>query len=350
MKIPFREIFPPLSVFYILVAYILASLIWWSMLHMRKNKSEFENKATIMRLMAERQGRHPEDVIHSVEYRDLEKKMHRQNQMIYGEGIIFLLILFVGAYQVHSGLRKEIALNRQQRNFLLSITHELKSPLASIKLTLQTLIQRQLSPDRSKGLLNNSLQDTERLSTLVDNLLMAAKLESQSVQYLPEEQSLNGIVEEVFFHLKNRGNLARQIELELEEDLGISGDRLALVTIVSNLVENAIKYSGEGDIVGAQAFRSAKKLILRVYDTGIGIEAAEKDKVFEKFYRVGNEDTRRTKGTGLGLYLVRQLVRLHKGTINVSDNVPKGTVFTLEFPYREFAEASSPMLTKKSKA
>lgn len=315
-----------------LVAYILASLLWWSMLHIRKNKSEFEDRTTIMRLTAERMGINSEGVSNSIEFQELENQLTRQNRMIYGEGLIFLLILFIGAYQVHAGLRKEIALNRQQRNFLLSITHELKSPLASIKLTLQTIVRRQLDPDRARGLLNNSLKDTERLSGLVENLLMAAKLDGESVDFLPEQQSVNQIVEEVMAHYQNKSDRPRNIEIKLEDDLFISGDRMALSTIVSNLVENAIKYSNSGDLVGAQAFQSGSKIVLRIYDTGIGISDAEKSKIFGKFYRVGNEDTRRTKGTGLGLFLVRQLVHLHKGEITVSDNVPKGTVFTIEFP------------------
>lgn len=305
------------------------------MLHIRKNKAEFENQTTIMRLMAERKGISSEGVMNSLEYKEIEDKLARQNRMIYGEGAIFLLILFIGAYQVHSGLRKEIALNRQQRNFLLSISHELKSPLSSIKLTLQTIIKRQLDPERARGLINNSLKDTERLAGLVDNLLMAAKLDGESVDFLPEDLSVNSVVEEVMAHYENKSDRPRKIELKLGEGLYVPGDRMALLTIVSNLLENAIKYSADGDLIGAQTFKSGNKVMIRIYDTGIGITDLEKTKIFGKFYRVGNEDTRQTKGTGLGLFLVRQLVHLHKGEIVVSDNVPKGTVFTIQLPSAE---------------
>ena len=332
MKSLFRSLFQPLFVFYILVAYILATFFWWSTLHFQKNEDSFEANIYILSLEYKEEGKPAAEIAESREYLELVEKKRRQDFMIIGEGIAFLLILALGIFRIHSGFRRELLLNRQQRNFLLSITHELKSPIASIKLALQTLTKRKLSEENQAKLVNNSLQDTERLKNLVDNLLMAAKLDGESVVFAQESQNLSNVLVRIVNGFQNKHSKERTIDYDIDPALMVLGDRTALSSVFINLVENAIKYSEPGDTIFIKAFAKEEKVIVKISDTGLGIEEEEKKKIFNKFYRVGNEDTRKTKGTGLGLFIVRQLIKLHKGNIWVTNNKPKGSIFNITLP------------------
>ncbi len=280
----------------------------------------------------ERNGLDPMMVVHAPQYKALQEKLKKQNMMILGEGFIFFILLFLGTYKIHAGFRKELTLNRQQRNFLLSITHELKSPIASIKLSLQTMFNRKLDKNQQERLLQNSLKDTERLQNLVNNLLLAAKLDNQTVTFAYEQHNLSNLLQQIAEKFTINGAIKRHFHLDIEPQIFIKGDRTALSSIFHNLIENAIKYSSNHDDILVKAFIQNNQTIVEISDTGIGIPDKEKKKVFKKFYRIGNEDTRKTKGTGLGLFIVRELVELHSGYITLKDHEPKGTTFQITFP------------------
>lgn len=332
MSFNFKYLFQPLFVFYVLVVYIFASFIWWSMLHVQKNQQTFQDQKMIMELQYEKSGLPKDAVLHSPQYTALQKNLQTQNMMIFGEGIVFLILLFIGTYKIHAGFRKELVLNRQQRNFLLSITHELKSPIASIKLALQTMYTRNLSPNQQERLLQNSLKDTERLQNLVNNLLLAAKLDNQTVTFAYEQQNISNLLQNIADKFTINVGIKRTFHIDLTPELYIKGDRTALSSIFHNLIENAIKYSIENDAIIVKSFVKNQQVIVQVSDTGIGIPDKEKKNVFKKFYRIGNEDTRKTKGTGLGLFIVQELVELHGGHITLKNNQPKGTTFQVNFP------------------
>ncbi len=319
-------------VFYVLVIYILASFVWWSVLHVRKNEQIFNDKIKILQFEYERAGLDPANIKSSDSFLAMQEKQKKQNLMIMGEGLVFLLLLGMGIYRIQSGFNKEIQLNRQQRNFLLSITHELKSPLAGIKLALQTIFKHELPREQNLKLLSNSLNDTDRLQNLVDNLLMAAKLENQNITFAKEEQNLSNLLSNIATKFSGDLNLKRQFSAEIGADLITKGDRTALNSVFINLIENAIKYSVKDDKIGITAKKVNDQILVYICDTGIGISDTEKKKVFKKFYRVGNEDTRKTKGTGLGLFIVKELVEFHGGQISIKNNKPKGTIFKIVFP------------------
>jgi len=327
-----QKIFRPLVIFYFLVVYIFASFIWWSYLLNRKNVESFKKDVKILQLTYEKQGINSNSIYTSSEYLNLENAKKRQRTMILGEGLVFFLLLSTGAFQIHRSFRREIELNRQQRNFILSITHELKSPLAGIKISIETLINRILDREKSMRLLQNARKDTERLGTLVDNILMAAKIENEAVTFTKEELDLTALVKELVEHYKIKYEGLGVISLDYLERKVIIGDPMSFNSIVSNLIENAIKYSGENFKIEVSIHESGSSLILEVADNGIGIPDSDKRKVFRKFYRVGQEDTRRSKGTGLGLYLIKELVQMYNGKINILDNVPHGTIFRISFP------------------
>jgi signal transduction histidine kinase len=286
---------------------------------------------------------------------ELEQNYQRQRWMILGEAGVFVISLMIGIWLINRGYYKEIMSAQQRRNFLLSITHELKSPIASVKLVLETLKKRKtLGPDHVDKLCENGLREADRLNNLVSDLLLASRVEA-AYQAHPEwidlEEMLSEIVEK-----KRISHPEALISLEFEPSgLWAEADHLGLQAIAVNLIENAVKYSPQPARIDIRVFldKEKKSICLQVGDQGIGIPENEKKRIFEKFYRIGNEDTRKTKGTGLGLYIVDQIVRLHKGKIILSDNTPRGTIFQLELPVPHMlddqAEKNSPLEAKTLK-
>ena len=251
--------------------------------------------------------------------------------MILGEGAVFILIFLVGAWHLHKALKKERKLQVQQKNFLLSVTHELKSPLASIKLYLQTILKRDLERDQIKSFLNNSLKDIERLDDLVENILIASKIENKSYSFPKEDLNFSSLIEKIAERLQIHTCSTQTIKTEVEPDVHIHGDRFALTSVVTNLIENAVKYSPPCSEIGVKLKKINGTICFQVADRGIGIKDEEKLRIFDKFYRVGSEETRKTKGTGLGLYIVKEVLNNHHAQIKVKNNHPTGTVFEVTF-------------------
>jgi signal transduction histidine kinase len=217
-------------------------------------------------------------------------------------------------------------LNKQQNNFLLSVTHELKTPIAAIKLIGETMKRRVLPQEKQVELLENILENATRLQDMTENMLTAMQMENNRYNIRKEEINLSEIVCEV----KKNFEIKNEIRGEIEKDLMYYGDPVLLKMTLNNLVENAIKYS-DNQPVEINLFQKNSDLIIEVKDNGIGIPKGLRKKVFKKFYRVEDEETRETKGSGLGLFIVKQAVEKHKGKITISDNLPTGTVFTLSF-------------------
>ncbi|MBC7863504.1 MAG: HAMP domain-containing histidine kinase, partial [Bacteroidia bacterium] len=255
----------------------------------------------------------------------VKKKQHSRIAMIIGEGSVFIILLSVGIYRVKKSFQKETLLAKQQKNFMLSVTHELKTPLAAIKLNLQTIQLRDLEKQKQQELIANCLRETDRLNQLIENVLLAARLENSELSFHKEKLNLTEFLEQ---HLRTTFNDAR-IEKKITSDIFVNADKIALSSLISNLIENALKYSEKNIIVSL--FLKDGSPCLQVEDQGAGIPEAEKENVFKKFYRLGNEETRRTKGTGLGLFIVKFIAEQHNISIKLTDNTPKGSVFQLIF-------------------
>jgi signal transduction histidine kinase len=307
--------------------YIMVAFIWWSVLLNRKNieLNEAETEVLYLKTIPKLD---ETAFLATPQYLALKTKHERQTNMILGEGITLIIGLVCGLWFIHRSFKREIALNNQQRNFLLSITHELKSPIASIQLVLDTFKKRKLDEKQTQMLSLSAANETERLNELVNNLLLSAKLETV---YEPFYESINlqSVIDDIVGKLKLRFPKAT---FSFDESFPVLvGDRQGVRSVFNNLLENAAKYSSKPDI-HIQNKVEHNKFVFEIKDNGVGIPLDEKDKIFDKFYRVGNEDTRRTKGTGLGLYIVNQILKAHKGSIQVLDNEPQGTVFKITFP------------------
>lgn len=314
----------PLGVFYLLVIYILLQFSWWAYLLVELNKEVYSQKTEIVALTK------PNDLEGTKPV--LSGELRRRWLMIVGEGVVFVIILGFGIFKTRQSFYKEFALARQQKNFLLSITHEFKSPLAAIKLNLQTLQKRELEKVQSASIISNSIYETDRIHNLIENALLAARIESHNFQLYKEEFNLTDCIRSSVQNRMIPGNVVHRIELNLQEGIYIKGDALAISSLVLNIVENAEKYSPANSPVQITLVADKKQAIFTVSDFGIGIKDSEKPKIFQKFYRVGNEETRNTKGTGLGLYIVCHIVDFHHGEVKVSDNSPGGTIFKVTLP------------------
>ncbi len=309
-----------------LIGYMVLAFGWWAVLLWRSNDRQFDLEVELLR------HNHPEIVQLDTDkmYLDLKAKHDRYGWMVIGEGLFFTGCLMAGFMVVRRTLRKELQMTRQRRNFLLSITHELKSPIASIRLVLETFAKRELNREQTLKMSAAALRDATRLQNLVQDLLLAARLED-SWRPLHEPMRLIGLVSECSDALKLRFTKANIIN-DVPADLPLlQADKSGMTSVIMNLLENALKYSPENEPVTVKAaMMPGGKMSIQVADKGKGIPAEERSSVFTKFYRLGNEETRVSTGTGLGLYIVQQVIHAHGGTIQIVDNPGGGTIFILE--------------------
>ena len=306
-------------VYWFLLTYIVTALIFWFLSLVRQSTQMSEYKLLQLKKDA------PD---YSTRVNAIEDEERRKIAQYIGEGSTFLLLILVGAVFVYQATRRQILLNTQQQNFMMAITHELKTPIAITKLNIETLLKRKLEESQQEKLLNNALQESNRLNDLCDNILLASQIDAGD--YLPDKEMINlgELVQESAAYFKTRFPY-QLIEETIEENIYVKGDRLLLQLAVNNLIENAIKYSEKQKPVTILLQKSNAETQLLVKDLGKGIARQEKKKVFEKFYRAGDENTRNTKGTGLGLYLTKKIIKDHNGNITVQDNTPSGCIFAI---------------------
>jgi signal transduction histidine kinase len=271
----------------------------------------------------------PEQVI--AEGNSINEKLHKRWVMISSEGAVFIGLLMIGFFQIRKTFKKEKELAARQTNFLLSVTHELKSPIASAKLQLQTLQKHELEKERKQEIIANAIKDTDRLNNLVENILLAAKIDNSTFHLHLQDTDLSAYIRDNMTQMITLFNYKQKVLLDIYPGIHLPIDRTTFPSIIINLFENAVKYSPSDSTITISLSKKEEKVKLCVINEGKSIASEDKTKIFEKFYRVGNEDTRQTKGTGLGLYIVKHIVQQHNGTILLKDNVPKGSIFEVSF-------------------
>ena len=307
-------------IYWILLAYIVAALVWWFIALNKQNQqmTQFERQQL--------NATDPSYYNKLAKIRDDEK---RKTAQYIGEGAIFFLLIAAGAVFIFRAVRRQLRQSQQQQNFLVAITHELKTPIAVAKLNLETLLKRKLDEGQHARLIQNTLEEANRLNALCNNLLLSSQIEAGGYNASFEEinfsQLVNSCVKDFTLRFPQRAILAK-----INEELFVNGDQLLLQMAINNLIDNALKYSPKESPATIILEGANKHLQLKVRDLGKGIESNEKQKIFNKFYRVGNIATRGAKGTGLGLYLTKKIIRQHHGNIFVSDNEPNGSTFTVE--------------------
>lgn len=316
------------TIYLLLLAYIIAALVFWGFSLDRQSKIIFERDITHLRSSVDSS---KNAAFFNAQLKAFEEKREKRKQQYLGEGTTFLLVIFIGAAVVFSSFRRSLQLSRQQNNFMLSVTHELKSPISAIKLNLQTLEKYQLDEEKKNTLIDKCIKESNRLNDLCNNMLLASQMEGRQYKAMKEKLNFAELV----------GNIVNEYLLRYHERFQaenistasiVKGDKLMLQMAINNLIENALKYSQVDKTIRIKLLNENKYVTLQVIDEGAGIADSEKQKIFRKFYRIGNENMRKTKGTGLGLYITQKIAKQHNGKITVADNIPNGSVFELTLP------------------
>ena len=271
---------------------------------------------------------------------DLTRASHHTDQtvtkriiMIIGEGSVFLVLLLFGLWKIKRSIKKEIQIARQQNNFMLSVTHELKTPLAATKLYLQTIQKHKLSEEKQIELIQKALDESSRLETLVEQILTASRLEQQAMPRLVTSMSLKDFLNKLIAIQEKRFTVS--IRINDFTDIQLDTDPLIFTNILNNLIENAYKYGYTDQGIDLTVSKDDQYVSIAVRDYGKGIPVEQQDLLFKKFNRLENEETRTTKGTGLGLFIAKECARTLGGNLRLIKVEGPGACFQIQMPYDE---------------
>ena len=308
-------------IYWVFLTYMIAAFIWWYVSLEKQN-----NEIAAIKFQ-------------SIQINDpsLKAKTHaiqdfqlRKTKQFIGEGLTILVLFLLGAIYVYRSLKKQLRYADQQQNFMMAVTHELKTPIAISHLNIETLLKRELDTTQQLKLLEATLKETKRLDHLSTNILLTAQLDMG--QYEANKQLVN-VSELLRQNIKSFQERypSRICNTMVEDAMEIQGEPLLIQLLINNLIDNANKYAPVTEPIYIHLQSNQNTIQLIVKDQGPGIAAADKNKVFEKFYRVGAESTRTTKGSGLGLYLCKRIAEFHNATIQLTANKPTGSIFTVTF-------------------
>ena len=307
-------------IYWFLLLYIVAALVWWYIELSRQNTQMTEYK--IHRL-------NTQDINYSQQLNSIIKDEDRKTAQYIGEGSIFFLLISAGAIFLFKAVNTQLKNSQQQQGFMMAITHELKTPIAITKLNLETLQKRKLDDVQQQRLINNTLQEANRMNALCNNLLLSSQMEAGGYKINLEKLNIadlvQGCVRDFTIRFPNKN-----IVTKIENELFVWADVFLLQMAMNNLIDNAIKYAPKETSIFIKLLTNNNFNVVEITDEGPGISDIEKEKVFKKYYRLGGEATQRSKGTGLGLFLVHKIISAHKGKIMIADNSPNGAKFILQ--------------------
>ncbi len=249
-------------------------------------------------------------------------------------GIVLLTGLSVSLVLIFRHLNIQIKLNALYDNFIANVTHELKSPLSSIQLYLETLNSRDVPEEKKKEFYVLMMRDAERLKNLVNSILEIASMDKKKSYRDFEVYKADETIKKIILESATQFQL-KEGSIRFSGDAGcdILLDRNSIKTVFDNLVDNSIKYSNSNLQITVLFKRNSKKIEIEFSDNGIGISGDQTKKIFQKFYRIYDMDIPNVKGTGLGLYVVREIIKNHKGKVYAfSEGKGKGSKFKIELP------------------
>jgi len=254
--------------------------------------------------------------------------------LILVEGILLLVAILVGVYVIFLYWRRQAALNRAQKHFINQVTHELKSPLASLQLHLETIQLRQPDGEKLQEFITRMQGDSERLNDLINNLLTANRIEHRGTKLNLQHTDLSQLIETYLQREKGNFPTDGTLEWTIEPNLIAGLEPDSIVTVIRNLLENSILYAIDTPVVHIDLKRNGSMAHLRFSDQGMGIPAKYQKKVFRIFYRIRHSG-RTIRGSGLGLFIVRNVIRLHGGKVWIEGGPHgKGTTFHLLIPLK----------------
>ena len=317
-----RKIRTIIIIYWVLLLYIIAALVWWYVALSRQNEQMTTYKIQELKVT---------DTRYREQYGKIMDENKRKSAQYFGEGAIFFLLISAGAIFLFRAVKNQLKITTQQQNFMMAITHELKTPIAVTKLNLETLQKRKLETSQQEKLINNTLQEANRMNALCNNLLLSSQMESAAYKKISEQIHINKLIGDCIRDFSVRYPV-RNIIFNPEAEITIEGDVFLLQMAFNNLIENALKYSSKDSSIYVMLVKKENNCQITITDEGNGIPDEDKLKIFEKFYRIGSDATQKSKGTGLGLFLVKRIVDAHKGMVYVKDNQPKGSIFTIQLP------------------
>ncbi len=252
--------------------------------------------------------------------------------LILVEGLLLLLAILAGVYVIFLYWSRQAALLREQKLFISQVTHELKSPLASLQLHLETIRRHQPPPERLAVFLETMMGDTARLNGLIDNLLSSGRIEQKNWSLNLQPLDFSAFIERYFRSRQFTLPRAGKLMIDVEAGLWVKIDPEAMETVCRNLLENAVLYSDGPPEISVRLGRRNRECVLEVTDRGRGIDPQNQKKIFKMFYRVRRKGEN-IRGSGLGLFIVHANVRQHGGRIEVeSAGAGKGTTFRITLP------------------
>lgn len=306
--------------YWLMLLYMVAALVFWFISLTRQNEIITQMKLEQLELAGETVPQYNERL-----EKILADKRVKTVQYV-GEGATFLILIFASAVFVFRMLRTQLKLSKQQRDFMMAITHELKTPIAVTKLNLETMLKRKLDESQQQRLINSTLSEADRLNALCNNMLLLNEV-GASYTIANEDIDLNELIDECITEHQTRFPV-RRFSFTSEPDIHIYGDRVILKLAINNLIDNSIKYSPKESEIAVNSYILNRKVIFEIKDEGEGIPETEARKIFQKYYR-GRKG--QAKGTGLGLYVTKQIVKQSRAKLEYRPNQPKGSIFTITF-------------------
>ncbi len=287
--------------FYILFGYVIAQICWW-----------------IFQI-----------ILLSRQLDGSGSMVQTKVRMLAAEFAVFFVILCVGVLYINRVFKRELKLSQSKKNFSLSITHELKTPITTTKLFVETLQNHNLPEEKKQEIYAKINQEQTRLHALIEKVLLSERIGNSEFKLSLRKIDFSNFVQEEI----KRIQVSQPLTVEIETGHSLEVDEFYFSSVVANLLENASKYSAENDAISVKLFAKGESIILQFVDNGIGVPFEERQKIFDVYYRLENEEIRNTAGTGLGLYLVKKIVQLHNGNIYVKNNENgKGSCFEIKIP------------------
>lgn len=303
------------------ISYMIVGICWWSFLLFKENNEKHQLKLELAKYQA-------------AELSEVESEYERRSFMIFGEGLVLIISLIAGVWIINRSALKEIKTASIHSNFLLSVSHELKSPIAAVKLALETLRRPKLAHRDAEEITNRAIQDAVRLESLVENILVSAHLDHQALQLVKDYYSVESVLSSI---IKKVQRFQHRIVLNVHENATVGMlyiDKQNFERCVENLISNAGQYSTEDHKIELNVWQKENNFVFEIMDEGPGIAIEDQEKMFEKFHRGSQSQVGAVKGTGLGLYISSQIAIAHGGKLVYNERPSGGSIFTLEIPSR----------------
>ena len=306
-------------VFNFMLIFLMANAVWWFILMERVIDEKIE--------MSQELGASLEVIEHIYEQESSRRRM------VMLEAVVFFLVLLAGLWMIYRTLVKQRELRQQQENFMMAITHELKTPLASINLYVDSLLTPEITEQEKQNILPRIKHDVYRLKRQIENVLEVARHNGLTEKSSYESFDLSQLLGQRLDALKKfYTEVNYKLKADIEKSVRIYGDRRSIGKAIDLILENSLVHNeGRNIEIMVELSLNNNVISLNIGDNGRGVDKEEMASIFDQFYRAGPELTRPSYGTGLGLYIAKEIINSHGGTISViSDGPSKGIKFLIK--------------------